>query len=525
MQLLRQVRRTVASYGLLGPGDVLVVGVSGGPDSVCLLHTLLRLREEYGLRLQVAHLHHGARAADADSDARFVFTLADGWDVPVLIERQDVPALARRRGLAFEEAARDARYTFLARVATAVGAATIAVGHNADDQAETVLMHFLRGAGLAGLRGMLPLTPLAGTRESAPSAHHPVPETGSRKRCGWQWPSSAVRTTPAIIRPLLEVPRAEIERYCTAHGLVTRFDRSNLDTTYFRNRLRHELLPLLETYNPQIRARLCHTASIVAEEYSLLTALGDQAFEVSTTYDAAQGSCAIDRSAWAGLPVALQRATLRKAVFRLRPALRDLSFGHVEHARRIGLGGRVGDQATLPMRVALRVGYDTLTVGDVRAPSRPPDEPVLWGGGTLAVSVPGVTLLPNSPWSLRAELLEEWNVDEIIDNPDPWVAYLDRDRVSGPVALRTRRAGDRFRPQGMNGHTAKLGAFMIGRKIPRQWRDHIPILAAGETVLWICGHRIAQDCSVRSSTRQVLRLQFERSVEDVGRGNGCAAPE
>ena len=173
-KLLQQVRRTIEQHDLLVPGDGIVVGVSGGPDSLCLLHVLLHLRDEHRLRLHVAHLNHGTRGADSDADAEFVARLAAEWGVPATVERQDVPALARAHGLAFEEAARRVRYAFLARVSEEVGACKIAVGHNADDQAETVLMHFLRGAGPAGLRGMLPLTPLTDYRLLDPFLrHHP----------------------------------------------------------------------------------------------------------------------------------------------------------------------------------------------------------------------------------------------------------------------------------------------------------------------------------------------------------------
>ncbi|MEJ5198588.1 MAG: tRNA lysidine(34) synthetase TilS, partial [Anaerolineae bacterium] len=158
--LLKAVRQYVRRYDLFEPGQAVVVGVSGGPDSLCLLHLLHALAGEMGLRLHVAHLHHGLRGAEADADAEFVAGFAAGLDLPCTIGRADVRALAADGGLSVEEAARQARYRFLADVARAVGAATIAVGHNADDQAETVLMHFLRGSGLSGLRGMLPKTPL-----------------------------------------------------------------------------------------------------------------------------------------------------------------------------------------------------------------------------------------------------------------------------------------------------------------------------------------------------------------------------
>jgi len=488
--VLKQVQRTIEDHDLLEPGEALVVGVSGGPDSLCLLHLLLSLRQEYELRLHVAHLHHGARGAAADADAEFVKRLAAEWGLPVTIEERDVPALAREHGLAFEEAARRVRYAFLARVAAELNTGKVAVGHNADDQAETVLMHLLRGTGLAGLRGMLPFTSLKEYRLLAPFLQRPAPST-------------------SIIRPLLRVPRAEIEDYCAEQGLEPRFDRSNLDTTYFRNRLRHELLPLLEDYNPNIRTRLCHTAAVVAADYELLLQLREQAW-ARVLQREGKNSFVFDQQAWRALPVALQRATIRQAAYRLRRTLRDVDFLHVENARRVGLNGETGAEATLPMGLALTVGYDTLTVGDVDDVGPPPDEPLLWGDEPLPVQAPGATPLPDSEWALQAQILESWSMDQITTNPDPWTAYFDADALIDPLVLRTRRRGDRFRPQGMGGHSVKLSAFMINLKIPQAWRDCIPLLAAAEEIIWVCGRRMGEGAIVRPGTRRVARMRFER---------------
>jgi tRNA(Ile)-lysidine synthase len=209
--LLARVRRYARRYGLLAAGETVVVGVSGGPDSLALLHLLRRLSAELGLSLRVAHLNHGLRGAMADEDASFVASLAASWGLPCTVGQMDVRSTAAGRSL--EEAARQARYRFLAEVAGAA-AGTIAVGHNADDQAETVLMHFLRGTGVAGLRGMLPRTALADYRLGIPAK-------------GQLW----------LVRPLLGVPRRDIEVYCAKNELEPRFDRSNEDLTFFRNRL------------------------------------------------------------------------------------------------------------------------------------------------------------------------------------------------------------------------------------------------------------------------------------------------
>jgi len=256
-----KVRQYAERYDLFRPGELVVVAVSGGPDSLCLLHLLHGLAPALGLQLHVAHLNHGLRGEDADADARFVAGFAAALGLPCTIGQADVRALADAPGISLEEAARQARYRFLSETARAVGARTIAVGHNADDQAETVLMHFLRGSGLAGLRGMAPKTALG---------EYWLGGIASR-----QTPPLAMTSGGAdfwLIRPLLAIPRRAIEAYCAEHGLAPRFDRSNADTTFFRNRLRHELLPILEQYNPAIRAILAHTAEALAGDHQIVRA-------------------------------------------------------------------------------------------------------------------------------------------------------------------------------------------------------------------------------------------------------------
>jgi len=383
-------------------------------------------------------------------------------------------------------------------------------------------MHFLRGAGPAGLRGMLPLAPLSDYRlitALVPGPSSPAPVV--------------------LIRPLLEVPRAAIEAYCADQGLTPRFDRSNLDTTYFRNRLRHELLPLLATYNPNVRTRLCHTAAVVAADYELLTQLREQAW-AKVVREERKAAIVFDRATWRALPVALQRATLRKAAYRLRRSLRDVDFVHVENARQVGLRKETGAQATLPMGLALTVGYDTLTVGDAGDVGPPPDEPLLWSAKSLPVQIPGTTPLPQSEWVLRAEVLEdltpwppslrgegETPLPASLPPPvregrgevgrgwgrglDPWTACLDADALASPLVLRPRRRGDRFRPQGMDGHSVKVSAFLINLKIPSAWRDHVPLLVAGDEIVWVCGRRLGEGVAIGPETRRVARLRFERT--------------
>ena len=515
------MRSATLRDGLLAQGEHVVVGVSGGPDSLCLLHCLCSLQAEFDLCLHVAHLHHGLRGAEADGDADFVWDLAADWRLPCTVERADVSTLARQEGLAIEETARRARYAFLARVALATGARTIAVGHNADDQTETILMHFLRGSGLAGLRGMLPLTPLQDYRllhtsdpqsPAGPSTHYPI----------------------FLIRPLLGITRAQIEAHCQSHRLQPRFDRSNLDTTYYRNWLRHDVLPLLARHNPNVSEVIRRSARVITDDYALLRAeletvwpgvlleevLGD-APQISGAHPdlagagvgnrpQAGGRIIFDLGAWRALPTSLQRSTLREAIHRLRRTLRNINFLHVENALLVARDGTTGDQATLPSGLVLTLGYDRFTVGEAGAVEPLPDWPLLAPGtALLPVAIPGDTPLPNSDWLLRAELLDRSSLPSGWEtNRDPWRAFLDAGAAGVELWLRTRRRGDRFQPQGMGGHSTKLGDFYTNQKVPRAARDRLPLLDAGGQIFWVCGWRVDRQVKLGESTEQVLALRF-----------------
>jgi len=472
------------------PGDKVVVGVSGGPDSVCLLHILRDLSPDLSLTLQVAHLNHQMRGEDADADAAFVAELARDWDLPVTIESVDVSAVARAHKLAFEEAARRVRYAFLSKVAVRIGARTIAVAHNADDQIETVLMHWLRGSGLAGLRGMLPSTPLTDYRllEEQEAGRQLQPLT--------------------LIRPLLDVPRVEIEAYCAQHNLQPRFDRSNLDMTYFRNRLRHELIPYLETYNVNIREVARRSASVVAADYELLREQLEmtwgQVVRAETDY-----GVTFDLRAWRALPLALKRSTIREAIHRLRRALRNIDFVHVENAVDVLRDGETGAQATLPQGLMLTVSYDTFTVAGEDFLNLP-DLPLLLTEQLVTISVPGRSRLPESAWVLEIELCSRSKVsDKDLAAARGWEAYLDATAVGPSPSLRSRLPGDRFCPLGMGGRGKRVNEFMINEKIPAAWRKHIPLLVNQDgEIVWVCGWRVDERACVTGDTQQVMWLRF-----------------
>ena len=497
MDLLREVQGYIDTHRLLKPGARVVVGVSGGPDSVTLLHVLQRLAESLNLTLHVAHLHHGIRDADADADADFVAALAESWGVPCTIERADVPAIAAEQKIALEEAARRARYTFLHQVARQTGALRIAVGHNADDQSETVLMHLLRGAGPAGLRGMLPATPLR-DYHLLTSCPKPVPEM-------------------KLIRPLLCIPRADVEAYCAEQQLSTRFDRSNLDTTFFRNRLRHEVLPYLAQINPRFAQNLRHLAEVVRADYDLLHEFTSVAWD-TLLVESTPDLLAFNLEGWRAQPLSIQRAIIRRAAYNLRHSLRDVSFVHVEDAVRIAQQGTTGAQATLPHGLRLTVGYTTLNISGEEEAARnllhlPPESPWLVPGSTIPLSVPAEIDLPKG-WHVHIQEAPHWNLEAITNNCNPLVAWMDagalgEDASGASVAiLRTRRRGDRFQPQGMHHATMRLSDLLINTKIPRAWRDYVPLVEANGRILWVVGVRLSEEALVGPDTRRVVYFRF-----------------
>ncbi len=488
MELVQRVRDTIRKYRMLPPGTV-IVGVSGGADSVALLHILLQLQDELSIRVHAAHLNHRIRGDEADSDQAFVVHLAERWRVPLSVAGVDVPALARERRLAIEEAARQARYAFLLQTARQLGARAVAVAHHADDQAETVLMHFLRGAGLAGMRGILPVSDLTRLRMGASE--------------------ELLRGEPVLLaRPLLEVSKADILAYCRENGLEFRFDRSNLDQTYFRNRLRHELLPILETYNPNIREVLRRAAAVAADDYAFLAQELQKAWGRVCTAEGA-GWIEFDLAQWRGLHRSLQRSVLREAIRRLRQGLRNINWIHVENALDV-LNRTDTGAATLPQGLVAVARYGRFYVADDGA-LPPPPAPQL-AGEPLPVPVPGMLDLPDDRWVLETRVLAAVP-EEARHNVDPWQAWLNLEAVGEDLVLRPRRPGDTFAPLGMGGRLKRLNEFMINAKIPREWRDNWPLLCNASHILWVAGLRVDERAAIAETTRRVLwvRLTAKRA--------------
>jgi tRNA(Ile)-lysidine synthase len=309
-----------------------------------------------------------------------------------------------------------------------------------------------------------------------------------------------------LIRPLLETSRAEIEAYCWEHGLKPRFDRSNLDTTYYRNRLRHELIPYLESYNPNIREVLRRSAQVIGDDYSFLQAELERVWPTVVSLESKE-AITFDLERWRDLPTSQQRSTLREAIHRLHRSLRNINWIHIENALPALRGKPAGTRVTLPQGLMLSIGYRDFTVADEGYVPEV-DWPLLLVE-SLPVAVPGVTELPDSGWCLEAAVVEreEFNEDHL-DNPNPWQAFLDCEKVGTELVLCQRRPGDRFQPLGLGGHEKSLHTFMIDHKIPRSLRDFVPIVASPQRIVWVVGWRVDERAKITASTKRVLHLAF-----------------
>jgi tRNA(Ile)-lysidine synthase len=473
--LIETIRQIIQKFQLILPESHVLVGVSGGADSLALLHILYTLRRTIGCQLHVATLDHGLRGEDGAADARYVQQIAEAWGIPVTVGQADVKALAAQEDMGIEAAARKARYDFLAGVAAQVGASRVAVGHHADDQAETVLMHLIRGAGVGGLGGMALQSPMAGHPELT------------------------------LIRPLLWVTRAEIERYCAENHLQPREDATNQDTTLLRNYLRREIVPRLATVNPNIRQTVSQTADLLRVEDDYLEG-HLQVFVESPAVEQGAGRISVERQAFRELHPALGRRLVAWAARQLKPDIDDMGYQHVVEAVEIGLRGQQGARALLTDGLQLRVDYQVMWIEDQDAPYLVTEQPLLETDSLIEVSIPGVTLLPGSQWRLHVSL-------------KPFSQAQAEARLTlatdARMTLRTRREGDRFVPLGMEGHSQNLKRWMVNRKIALKMRDHLPLLCVNDAIaaVYVNGQWfIGEAYKVETNSTHVIYFQFLQNL-------------
>jgi len=477
-RLERRVLRHIQQHNLFSCGERALVAVSGGPDSTALLLILAHLRQALGLHLWLAHFDHGLRRrSERQADRAFVSDLASRLDLPCLFGQGDTRALARAERLSLEEAARALRYRFLAQQAEEQAITSVLTGHTASDQVETVLLHLIRGSGLAGLAGMRPRSPW-------PFAGHP---------------------DLVLVRPLLELSRQETERYCQEEGLSPCLDATNLLLEPLRNRVRHELLPLVRRYNPRIDAALLRLVSAAAADATYLAETAQGFWQALARRR--QGSVEFPRLELAALAPAIQSRLLQSACQHLLADSRQAEAVHL-HSMVEALAKAGGHRLCLPGGLTFTVDGEVVRLA-LAGKGPPPPQPI----AETVLNIPGRTFVAG--WLVEAEALPR---DQAHTRPelgqrvgaDPYEAFVDYQAVGSHLTVRSRRPGDRFRPLGAGGEQ-KLQDHLVDAKVPRHQRDAVPLVCAPWCIAWVVGHRLDERAKVGEHTRSVLRLRFQRS--------------
>ena len=461
-EFLSAVETSIQRYHMRDHEETVIVGVSGGPDSVALLHSLVALGQTWSLKLIIAHLNHQLRGATADREAAFVGKIASSLGIQCETGRKNVAKYGARHRLSLQEAARIVRYAFYDEVCARYSATRIALGHNADDNAESILMHLLRGTGPLGLCGIPPV------------------------RQG------------RIIRPLICSTRKDILSFLELGGIEYVKDRSNLDTKYLRNRIRHELLPYLkEHYNPNTVSALNRLGSILTDEEDFWTHKVRQAFE-QVVLERTPERLSLNARGLSALHPAMLRRLVRHSVSSVKGELKRLGHVHVEAVIRLITGASPSGRLDLPLGVNV-----VREKNEIRLSLIPPEE-----GTDFEYEIPEIktTVIDEIGILLRLSVCDSGDVSNPKDYPLT-TAFFDLAAVRFPLKVRNIKKGDRFKPLGLAG-TQKVKTFFINNKVPRSKRLRCPILLSGEEIIWVGGYRIADSVKITENTKKVLKAEL-----------------
>ncbi|MCT4620717.1 MAG: tRNA lysidine(34) synthetase TilS [Marinisporobacter sp.] len=460
--MLEKFLKTVKKHHMFQKGDGIVIGVSGGPDSMTLLHLLYRIREEYDLNLYAVHLNHQFRGKEADEDAEYVRKFCENIGIKSFIFSENITTYSNEKGITFEEAGREIRYKLFHEVMKDMKANKIAVAQNMDDQAETLLMRLMRGSGVEGL-----------------SAIDYVRED-------------------KIIRPILDITREEIESYCRKYDLHPRIDKTNLEAVYTRNRIRLELIPYIEEhFNRNIKQVLARTTNLIKEDKDFLNLSAEEAYRKLTKKE--NSEIIICKEAYERQHIAIKKRILRKAIFEIQGDLKDIQNKHIQKVLNLIQYGQVGGHIDLPRKLYVVLDYKNVVIGKGKRKIENNDfEYNINIGETLNIKELNTTL--------RAVVVEHKELKNISKGKNE--KYFDFDKIKNNMIVRNRKNGDRFIPLGMKG-SKKLKDFFIDQKISREERDKIPLVCDGEKIIWVIGHRMSEEYKVGEDTNKVLVLCYK----------------
>ncbi len=459
---VQEMHRFISQHTMIEDQETVLVAVSGGADSLALLYGLHALHTHLNCHLHVVHLNHGLRK-DASADAEFVHEHTKQLGLPFTENTVALHSLNKQWKLSVEAAGRKARYEFYESVCAQTGATKVALGHHQDDSAETILMNLIRGGGSTGLKGIEPMR--------------------DRK----------------FIRPLLRFNRTEIETYLTSIGIVPRQDSTNKDTLFLRNRIRHELIPLLEQkYNPNIKTGLCRTAEIFGAESAYLDEMTSEAYDACKLEVSPYKNITLDRTQFLHNHIVLQRRIIRHSISERIGHVSDFTFDHCNAILNIINGEKPNAEITFPNGLHFSRAYQQL-IFDITS--------AVTDDFTCLLNVPGKTYINEIDMEIGADLYDmpPGGVSTLPDGTHE--AIFDYDAIQLPLIVRNRQDGDRFQPYGMDG-TKKIKDYLMNAKVPLSERDRIPMIISGNDIIWLIGFTTHEQYKVHHQTQTVLHLYY-----------------
>lgn len=458
--ILEKFKETIKEYKLIERGDKIIVALSGGPDSVCMLHLLNSIKEEYGLKLYAAHLNHQIRGIEAQKDALYAINLCDSMGINCFLNSIDVPKFCEENGYSIEEGARYLRYKMFFDLKEKLGAQKIAIAHNKDDQGETLLMRIMRGTGLDGLKGI------------------------------------DYKRKDGIIRPLLKIAKKDINEYCQKHGLEPRIDHTNFKDIYTRNKIRLNLMPYMEKeFNPNLKDALMNLSDIVKDDADYINKNASSVFENIAILEGR--GLKIRISDLKSQHNAILKRLIRKSIEFILDNIKGIEMVHINDV--IDLFGKPHKNIDLPkgLKVYNDSEYIIFTTEVISVEYKMIQPVLLKLDETIQVPV------LNASVETKTMKIEEYKKQK----PKKYQKFFDLDKIKGDITIRSRKNGDKIRPLGMRG-SKKVKDILIDEKIPREKRELVPIVCDSEQIMWVCDYKMGENHKIDANTENVFMISI-----------------
>lgn len=460
--IINSVRQTIKRENLIEKNDKILIALSGGPDSICLLDIMIKLKDEYNLTLYAAHLNHRIRGIDAQEDSLFCQKICKKNNVTFFVKNIDIPELAVQQSRGVEEVARDVRYDMFFDIKNKLGINKIAVAHNLDDQAETMLMKMFRGSGIQGLRGI------------------------------------DYKRKDGIIRPLLDIYKSQINEYCDVNNLNPRIDKTNFESDYSRNKVRLDLIPYIENnYCENIKQILSRTANVIRDDYNYIEKVSKEHYELLVK-NKSDDEIILDLPLLKNTDTAIQKRVIRLAILDIIGNLNNIENVHTVDSLSL-LEKSDGKIINLPKNLKVYIKNEDYVI----TTKNQENEEITY---QYNIEINGKTVVNEIGLTVTTSVLPA--KDSLALPVSKYIKVFDYDKIVGSLYVRSRKIGDKLSPIGLTG-TKKIKDILINKKIPADTKYMFPIISDDEQILWLLGYRISENYKIDDNTQRVIRIQLE----------------